>query len=130
MTSFSVVAESLRVEDNLQEAKDPASAEAELSARTAENEKDPGMGVQMGIARSRTGVMLLSNGENGAMHTGPEEVANNDQSLLVSPVWPAYNRHCGRMGENGEGWVPILEGDGTRLLDEDGNCIYEEPAGV
>ncbi len=31
------------------------------------------------------------------------------------------------MGENGEGQVPILEGDRTRLLDEDGNSIYEEP---
>ncbi len=31
------------------------------------------------------------------------------------------------MGENGEGRVLILEGDGTRLLNEDGNCIYEDP---
>ncbi len=81
----------------------------------------------MGMARSGTGVMLPSDGDNGAMHMGPEEVANNDQSLLVGPAWPAYDRHNGKMGENGEGRVPILEGDGTRLLDEDGNCIYGEP---
>ncbi len=126
MTSLSVAAESLRVEGNLQEAKDPASAEAELSARAAENEKELGTGVQMGMARSETEVMLPSGGENGVTHTGAEKVTNNDQSLLASPVWPTYDPHSKQTSENGEGQVPILEGDGTRLLDEDGNCIYEE----
>ncbi len=30
------------------------------------------------------------------------------------------------MEKNGEGWVPIFDRDGTQLLDEDGNSIYEE----
>ncbi len=88
MTSLSAANESLRAEGNLQEAKDPASAEAELSAGTAKNEKEPGMGVQTGLAGSKTEVMLPSGGENGAMHMGAEKVTNTDQSLLASPVWP------------------------------------------
>ncbi len=93
MTSFSVAAESLRAEENLQEAKNPASAGTELSARAAEFEREPGTDVQTGMARRRTGVMLPSDGENGAMHMGMEEVANNVQSLLVSPVWSVYDQH-------------------------------------
>ncbi len=122
-----MAAESLRVEEGLQEAKNPISAEAKLGAGTAEFERVPGTDVQTGMARSRTAVTLPSDGENEAMHMGMEEVADGDQSLLVSPVWSMYGRHRGQMGENGEGWVPILEGDGTQLLDEDGTCIYEEP---
>ncbi len=49
------------------------------------------MDVQTGMAGSGTAVMLPSNGESRAMHTGMEEVANSDQSLLVSPVWSMYN---------------------------------------
>ncbi len=44
----------------------------------------------MGTAGSRTAVMLPSDGENGVMHMGMEEVAEGDQSLIVSPVWSAY----------------------------------------
>ncbi len=88
MMSFSVAAESLRAEDNLQEAKDPVSAEAELSAGTAAVNRELGMGVQMGMTRSGAEVMLPSDGENVATHMGAEKVTNNDQSLLASPVWP------------------------------------------
>ncbi len=110
----------------MQEAKDPTSAEAELSAGAAENEKEPGTGVQMGTAGSETEVMLPSSGENGTTHTGAGKVTNNDQSLLACPVWPTYDPHSERMSENGEGQVPIIDGDGTGLHNEDGNAIYEE----
>ncbi len=93
MTSFSVAAESLRAEENLQEAKNPTSAGAELSAGTAIVDRELGTGVQTGMAGSGTGVMLPSDGENGAMHTEVEKVANNDQLLLVSPVWSVYDPH-------------------------------------
>ncbi len=125
MTSFSAATESLRVEESLQEAKNPASAGAELSAGATEVEREPGTDVQMGTVGSRTGVMLPSDGENGVTHTEMEEVANNDQSQLVSPVWSAYDQHSGLTGENGQGQVLILEGDRTLLLDEDGHCVYE-----
>ncbi len=92
MTSLSAVAESLRVEGNLHEAKDPVSAKAKLSTRTAKNEKELGMGVQMGMAGSETEVMLPSDRENGATHMGAENLTNTDQSLLASPVLPAYGQ--------------------------------------
>ncbi len=91
MTSLSTAGESLRAEGNLHGAKDPTSAETELSAKTAKNGKEPETSVQMGMAGSETEVMLPSNGENGAMHTGVEKVTNNNQSLLASPVLPAYD---------------------------------------
>ncbi len=53
MTSLTSAAEkSLGTEGNSQTAKDPASAETELHAGTAENEAEPGMGVQAGKAGS------------------------------------------------------------------------------
>ncbi len=79
-TSFSVVAQSLRAEEGLPEAKNPASAGAKQSAGTATVNREPGTGVQTGTARSGTEVTLPSNGENGAMHMGTEKVTNNDQS--------------------------------------------------
>ncbi len=78
MMSFAMAAESLRAEESLQEAKNPVSAEAELSARTAEFERVPGMDVQMGMARSGTAVMLPSDGGNGAIHTGMEKAAEGN----------------------------------------------------
>ncbi len=75
----------------MQTAKDPASAETELHAGTAENEKEPGTSVRMGMAGSITGVMLPSDEGNGATYTEAEKVTNNDASLLVSPVLPAYD---------------------------------------
>ncbi len=61
MASLSMAAESLGAEGNLHEAKDPAPAGAELSARTAENEKEPETSVRTGMAGSKTEVMLPSN---------------------------------------------------------------------
>ncbi len=71
--------------------------------------------------------MLPSDRENRAMHMGVEKVTNTDQSLLASPVLPAYSQKSRRVSEGGQGQVPIQEGDGMLLLDEDGNCIYEQP---
>ncbi len=31
------------------------------------------------------------------------------------------------MGENGDGWVPLVEGDGTQLVDMEGQPVYETP---
>ncbi len=31
------------------------------------------------------------------------------------------------MGENGDGWVPLLEGNGTQLMDTEGQLVYETP---
>ncbi len=95
MTSLTSAAEkSLGAEGNSQTAKDPASAEAELCAGTAENEMEPGTSVQAGMARSGADVMLPSDKGNGATRTGVEKVTNNDKSLLASPVWPVYDWSC------------------------------------
>ncbi len=91
MASLSTAKESLGAAGNLQMAKDPASAETELRAGTAENEKELEMNERMGSAGSITGVMLLSDEGNGVMHTEAEKVTNNDASLLVSPVLPAHD---------------------------------------
>ncbi len=82
--------------------------------------------MQTGTAGSETEVTLPSRAENEATHMGAGKVTNNDQSLLASPVWPMYDPHSERMSENGEGRVPIIDGDGTRLRDEDRNAIYKE----
>ncbi len=63
--------------------------------------------------------MLPSNGENGAMHMEVEKVANNDQSLLVSPVWSVYDPGSGQTDENGVGRGPSFDGDRTRLRNDD-----------
>ncbi len=90
MTSLSTAAEkSLGSEGNLQTVKDPASAEAELRAGTAENETELGTSVQMGMAGSGADVMLPSDEGNGATCTEAEKVTNSDKSLLASPVWSA-----------------------------------------
>ncbi len=93
--SFAMEADSLRVEGKLQEAKNPASAVAELNARPAEFERVPGMDVPMGTAGSGTAVMLPSDSENGAMHTGTEKVAEADRMLSVSPVWSMHGQQWG-----------------------------------
>ncbi len=87
--------ESLGAEGNLHTTKDPASTETELRARTAENGKEPEMSMRTGMAGSETEVTLLSYGGNRAMHTGVEKVTNNDESLLASPVLPAYDLNHG-----------------------------------
>ncbi len=69
MASLSTAAESLGAEGNLHTAKDPASAETELRAGTAENEKELETSKQTGMARSEMEVTLLSDKGNGAMHT-------------------------------------------------------------
>ncbi len=110
----------------MQEAKNPAYAVAEPSTRTAEFEQVHGTDVPMGTARRGTAVLLLSDRENRTTHTGMEKVAESDQMLSVSPVWSIDQQ----WGENGEGRVPLLEGDGTQLIDqmmEDGQPLYEEP---
>ncbi len=95
MASLSLADESLGAGGNLQMAKDPTSAGTKLRAGTAENEKEPETSVQTGMAGSGTGVMLPSNGGNGAMHMEAEEVTNNDASLLASQVLPAYDPNHG-----------------------------------
>ncbi len=76
-------------EGNSQMAKDPASAETEPCAGTAENEAEPGTSVQMGAAGAV--VTLLSNEGSETTCTEAEKVANSDALLSVSPVWPAHN---------------------------------------
>ncbi len=127
MMSFAEAAELLRAEEKLQEAKKPTSAEAELSAGAAKFEQVPETDMQMGTARSITAVMLPSNGGNGAMHMGMEKAVEGDRTLSVSTVWSMHGQQWGQTGENGEGRVPILEGDGTQLLDEDGQFFFKEP---
>ncbi len=118
---------SLGVEGNSQTAKDPASAEAELCAGTAENEMEPGMSVQTGMAGSGADVTLPSDEGNGAMHTEAEKVTNNDKLLLASPVWSAYDASCKRVSEMESGQNPIWNGNGELLYDEDGNLMYKQP---
>ncbi len=119
--------ESLRAEGNLHMAKDPMPEATELSDGIAENEKEPETSMQAGMARCRAEVMLPSNRENGVTHTEAEKVTNNNELLSVSPVLPAYNLSSSRrVSEGDNGQVPIHEGDGTLLLDEDGHCIYEQ----
>ncbi len=125
MASLSTAEESLGVEGNLQMAKDPASAETELHARTAENEKELEMSIRTGTAGSETGVTLLRDEGNGATHTGAEKVTNNDASLLVSPVLPAYDLSNRGVSESGQ--ILIRDGNGELLYDEDGNIICEQP---
>ncbi len=96
MTSLSMADESLRAEVNLHMAKDPAPAATKLSAGIAKNEKEPETSVQAGMAGSGAEVMLPSNGENGATHTGTEKVPNNNELLSVSPVLPVYNPSSSR----------------------------------
>ncbi len=91
MASLSTAAESLGAKGNLHMAKDPASAETQLCAGTAENEKELEMSERMGTAGSETEVMLPSDKGNGATHTEAEKVTDNDGSLLVSPVLPVHN---------------------------------------
>ncbi len=86
LMSFAMEADSLRVEGKLQEAKNPASAVAEQSAGTAEVEQVQGMDMLMGMVGSIAAVPLLSDGENGMMHTGMEKAAESKQPLSVCPV--------------------------------------------
>ncbi len=67
-------------------------AEAELSAGTAAN--DPGTSMQVDSVGSETDATLPNDGRNGAMHAGTNEVANGDESLLDSPVFPARPRYA------------------------------------
>ncbi len=126
MTSLASAAEKslLGAEGNSQTVKDPASAETEPSAGTAENEAEPGMSMQMGVAGSRTVVMLPSNEGNETTRTEAEKVANGDASLSVSSVWPAHYRRERRVYSEQN---PVRNGDGNLLLDEDGNYMYKEP---
>ncbi len=128
MVSLSTAAEkSLGAEGNLQTVKDPASTEAELRAGTAENETEPEMSAQTGMAGSGADVMLPSDEGNGATCTEAEKVTNNDKSLLASPVWPAYDSNCKRVSETESGQNLIRNGNGEPLSDEDGNQVYEQP---
>ncbi len=91
MTSLAAAEKSLDAEGNLHMAKDPAPAETEPSTRTAANEMEPGTSMQAGVAGSETDVMLPSDRQDGATPTGVERAANNDNSLLDSPVWLQYD---------------------------------------
>ncbi len=67
---------------------------------------------------------------NGAMHMGMKKATESDQTLSVSPVLSMHGqweRVDDGTGENGEGRVPLLEGDGTHLTDVNGQLLYEEP---
>ncbi len=79
------------------------------------------MSVQTGVARSGTVVMLPSDKGDGAMHAGTEKVPNNnDTSLLDSPILLAYDpTRNRRVTDHGQEQVPIQNGDGTLLVDED-----------
>ncbi len=63
MTSLSEAEKLLEAEGNLHSAKDPASAETEPRAGTAENEVEPETNVQTGVAGSGTDVTLPSDEE-------------------------------------------------------------------
>ncbi len=127
MASLSTAKELLGVAGNLHTAKDPASAETELCAGTAGNKKEAETSVQMGMGGGGTEVMLPSNEKNGAMHTEMEKVPSNDRSLLDSPVLPAYDpSRTRRVSKNEQEQVPIQDGDGMLLHDDDGNCICEQ----
>ncbi len=66
------------MEGQLQEAKKPASAVAELQARTAELKQVQKTDVPMGTAGSRTAAPLPSDRGNGMMHAGMEKVAEGE----------------------------------------------------
>ncbi len=83
---------------------------AEPSAGTAKFERVHGTDVLTGTARSRTAVPL------------PSDVGPN---AAVSPVWSMHGQ-WGQTGESGERRVPLLEGDGTQLTDENGQLLYDE----
>ncbi len=85
-------ADSLRVERQLSGANDPASAVAEPSAGTAEVEQMQETDVQRGMAENRAAALLLSDRENGMVHTGTEKVTESDQMLSVSPVLLPYSQ--------------------------------------
>ncbi len=91
MTSLASATEKSLVgaEGNSQTAKDPASAETEPCASTAENEAELGMSVQTGMAGA---VVTLPSNEGREMTcTEVEKVANSDALLSVSPVWPVHD---------------------------------------
>ncbi len=126
--SSAMEADSLRVEGKLQEAKNPASAVAKPSAGTAEFEQVHGMDIPTGTARSRTAVPLPSYGGNGMMHTGMEKATESEWTLSVSPVLSTHSqweRVDDGTGENGDGRVPLLEGDRTQLTDVNRQILYE-----
>ncbi len=106
-------------------AKKTASAVAEQRAGTGEIEQVQEKDMPMGMVGSRAAAPLPSDGENGMMHTGTEEATEGEGTLSVSPVLSARGQR--RRGENGEGQVLLLEGDGTQLTDENGQLLYEEP---
>ncbi len=61
---------------------------------------------------------------------GMEKVTECDRMPSVSPVLLPYSqwRKGGDgMGKNGDGRVPLLNGDGTALGDRHGQLIYESP---
>ncbi len=128
MASLSEVSGSLGTEGNLQTAKDPVPAGAELCAGVAANETEPGTSVQTGEARSGTEVTLPSNEKDRAMSTGVERAANNDTLLLGSPVWPRYSvNHVQRRRASKTEEGAIRNGNGELLQDEDGYCMFVEP---
>ncbi len=118
----------MQAEGQLHEAKKPTSTIVKPSARAAEFEQVQGMDVLMGMAESRTAVPLLSDGENGMVHTGMEKVTESDRMLSVSPILLMHG-HWERvddgMGESEDGRVLLLEGNGTQLTDVNGQILYE-----
>ncbi len=117
----------MRAEGQLLEANDPASAVAALSAGTAEIEKTQEMDVQPGMTESGAAASLSSDGENGMVHTGMEKMTESDQTPSVSPVLLLHGQwRCVGDGTEGER-VPLLEGDGTQLVNKEGQAVYETP---
>ncbi len=131
MAPLSTAAESLGAEGDLHTAKDPASTETELRAGTAENEEELETSERTGMARSKTEVMLPSDGKDGATSAGMEGAANNDASLLNSPVFQQYSFGRGRVTEVEvdveETQEPICDENGQPLEDDDGNYFFAEP---
>ncbi len=64
------------------------------------------------------------------VHTGMEKVTESDRTLSVSPVLLLHGQ-WGRVGDGTEEIaskrVALLNGDGTQLIDKEGQAIYETP---
>ncbi len=87
------------------------------------------MDVQTGMAEDRAAELLPSEGENRMVHMGMEKVTDSDRTLSVSPVLLARGQ-WGRVGDGTEGTegerVPLLEGDGTQLVDMGKPSMHHE----